>query len=262
MSRTASRAASSGRHRITRSAAFSMSLRAAASLRFAGSIETSSISRRPWSRRWICRPVVPASPSMKTLGAISNSRCLSQRKRALRSEPKRPREPNCRASALRELEAASGPRAALFPALDHAAVAGQKAALLQERTQGRLEVGERLADALPERTRLPRESATGHGADDVVLARAIHHAEGLVDHHAQHRPSEVDRAVPIVDGDLARAGLDPDARDGVLALAGGVGAALGVELGLGGLRRGLRLALLRVRERGPKRPERLQIGHR
>ena len=33
-----------------------------------------------------------------------------------------------------------------------------------------------------------------------------------------------------VDGDLAGARLDPDARDGVLALAGGIGAALRVEL--------------------------------
>ena len=47
----------------------------------------------------------------------------------------------------------------------------------------------------------------------------------------------------VVDGDLACAGLDPDAGDRVLALAGGIGAALGVELldvlgslGSGGLR--------------------------
>src|ERR1700750_1020305 len=71
---TASFAASSGRQRITASAPFSISARAAASLRRAGSIETSSMSPR-FSRRWrICRPVVPASPSMKTVGFMTRLR--------------------------------------------------------------------------------------------------------------------------------------------------------------------------------------------
>ena len=50
--------------------------RAAGSLRRAGSIDTSSRSERPASRWRICRPVVPASPSMKTvwvMGDILNS---------------------------------------------------------------------------------------------------------------------------------------------------------------------------------------------
>jgi hypothetical protein len=73
ISATASLAASSGRQRITASAPFSMSRRAEASLRSAGSMEISSRSRRLSSRWRICRPVVPASPSMKTLGAMVSS---------------------------------------------------------------------------------------------------------------------------------------------------------------------------------------------
>src|SRR5690606_6191235 len=41
---------------------------AAGSLRFSGAMLTSSISGIVTSRSRICRPVVPASPSMKTLG--------------------------------------------------------------------------------------------------------------------------------------------------------------------------------------------------
>jgi hypothetical protein len=67
---TASRAASSGRHRITASALLSSSPRAAASLRLSGSMDSRERSLRPSSRWRIWRPVVPASPSMNTEGVI------------------------------------------------------------------------------------------------------------------------------------------------------------------------------------------------
>src|SRR5205807_4008061 len=54
----------------------------------------------------------------------------------------------------------------------------------------------------------------------------------LGDHHPQHRAGEIDLLVAAVDGDPALAGLDPDPRDGVLALAGRIGTALGVDLAL------------------------------
>src|SRR5882724_11669609 len=90
------------------------------------------------------------------------------------------------------------------------------------------EATSRLADAVAERAGLAREPAAVHRADDVVLADPVGHPERLVDHHAQHRPREIDGAVAVVDGDLAGAGLQPDAGHRVLALAGGIGAALGV----------------------------------
>ena len=66
--------------------------------------------------------------------------------------------------------------------------------------------------------------------DDVVLGHAVDELQRLLEHEAQHRAGEVDLLVAAVDGDLARAGLDPDASDGVLALAGGIGAALRIDL--------------------------------
>ena len=61
---------------------------------------------------------------------------------------------------------------------------------------------------------------------------AVGELQRLGDHHPQHRAGEVDLLVAAVDRDLALAGLDPDAGDGVLPLAGRVCAALGVNLAL------------------------------
>ena len=49
-----------------------------------GSMEITSRSLRRASRSRICRPVVPASPSMKTVWAMRSSPGIGQRKRALR----------------------------------------------------------------------------------------------------------------------------------------------------------------------------------
>src|SRR6478609_5431303 len=133
-------------------------------------------------------------------------------------------------SALRELEALARLGAAVLLALDHAAVAGQEAGGLDRGAQRRLELRQRLADAVLDRTGLAREAAAGDGAHDVVLAYAIGDPERLVDDQAQRRTREEHFLVAAVDGDLAGAGLEPDAGDRVLAAAGGVGAALRVEL--------------------------------
>ena len=89
--------------------------------------------------------------------------------------------------------------------------------------------------------------------------RPLGDVERLLDHHAQHGTCEIDRLVLAVDGDLAGARLHPDAGDGVLALAGGIGAALSVELlvvdGGGGLRAGRsRAGLLQFGERVKAQP--------
>src|SRR6267142_56957 len=51
-----------------------------------------------------------------------------------------------------------------------------------------------------------------------------------LDHHPQHRTGEIDFDFTGVNDDLAGAGLDPDAGNRVLALAGGIGTALLVDL--------------------------------
>ncbi len=73
-------------------------------------------------------------------------------------------------SALRELEAAASLGPAVLLALDHAAVAGQEAALLQRAAQLRLIIGERAGDAVAQRAGLAGEAAAGDGADHVILA--------------------------------------------------------------------------------------------
>src|SRR5690606_4895470 len=132
--------------------------------------------------------------------------------------------------ALRELEAPAGLLAAVLLTLNHAAIAGHEASVLQRRTKGRLIIGQRLRDAMTHSAGLAREARTCDGRDHVELAFALGDLERLVDHHAQNRAREVRVAGLAVDGDIALAGLHPNARDSVLTLAGGVGAAELVDL--------------------------------
>src|SRR5580704_320526 len=139
-------------------------------------------------------------------------------------------------SALGELEAAARPGATIFLALDDAAVARQEAALLHSAAQIRLVLGERLGDAVAHRAGLARQPAARDGGDHVELLAALRDVERLLDDHLLGRAREIDLLVAAVDGDLAGARLDPDAGDGVLAPARGIGAALGVDflLAMGG----------------------------
>ncbi|EGE55629.1 hypothetical protein RHECNPAF_890041 [Rhizobium etli CNPAF512] len=131
---------------------------------------------------------------------------------------------------LGELEGAAGLCLAVLLAFDDAAVAGQEAALLQHRAQARLEVGERLGQAMANGTGLAGEAAAGNGCDDVELAVTGSRDDRLAQDHLQHRAGEIVREFLAVDDDLAGARLDPDAGDGVLALAGRVGAAERIDL--------------------------------
>jgi hypothetical protein len=80
-----------------------------------------------------------------------------------------------------------------------------------------------------DRAGLARKAAALDGGDDVVLAFATGNLERLVDDETQRRAREIDFLVAAIDGDLAAAGLDPDAGDRVLAATGGIGAALRVD---------------------------------
>src|ERR1700687_3278623 len=131
---------------------------------------------------------------------------------------------------LRELERFARLGAAVLLALDHARVTREKAALFQNAAQIRFEIGQRLRDAVTHGACLARQTATGHGADHVVLARPGRCDQRLLDHHPQHWTGEIDFDLAGVDGDLAGARLDPDAGNRVLALAGGVGTAQLVDL--------------------------------
>src|SRR5277367_5961284 len=82
------------------------------------------------------------------------------------------------------------------------------------------------------RTGLAGQTAADDRAIDVELLEPLGHQERLIDDHAQNRAGEIDRNVLAVDFDLAAPRLDPDAGDGVLALAGGIGPAEGIALRL------------------------------
>src|SRR5690606_14144033 len=115
-------------------------------------------------------------------------------------------------------------------AFHHASVAGQEATLLEHRAQGRLEVVQRLGDAVTNGTGLAAEAAASNGDGNVVLVETISGDDRLLHDQLQHGASEIALELAAVDSDLALARLDPDAGNGVLALAGGIGAAEGVEL--------------------------------
>src|SRR5216683_8027074 len=75
-----------------------------------------------------------------------------------------------RDSALGELERPPRLGLAVFLALDHAAVAGQEAAALEYAAQLRLEIRERLGEAVAHRAGLAGQSAARYPAYDVILA--------------------------------------------------------------------------------------------
>ena len=83
---------------------------------------------------------------------------------------------------------------------------------------------------MTDRTGLAGEAAAGNRGVDVVLVLPGRRDDGLLQDHLQHRTGEEGVEFLAVHGDLAVARLDPHAGDGVLALAGRIGAALGIEL--------------------------------
>src|SRR6476620_1646576 len=93
------------------------------------------------------------------------------------------------ALALGELERSPRFGPAVFLALDHARVAGEKAALLERPAQIRLEVHQRLGQAVTYRAGLARQSSTGNAAGHVVLAVAVRRAQRLLAQQPQHRPT-------------------------------------------------------------------------
>ena len=112
----------------------------------------------------------------------------------------------------------------------------REAGLVEHTAEIRLVIGQRLRDAVTHSAGLPRKTTTSHRDHDVILPGAACQNERLLKDHAQHGTGEIGALFFAVDLDAARSRLQPDAGDGVLALAGGVGAALGILL-----RRGKRL---------------------
>jgi hypothetical protein len=104
-------------------------------------------------------------------------------------------------------------------------------------------MGERLRKTMPDGAGLTGKAAAGDGGADVVLIHALGGNKRLLQNHLEDRAGEVRRDILVVDRDLAVAAGNPHARNGVLALARGIGAALGIEL-LDVQRRGSRIGSL------------------
>src|SRR6478736_2317331 len=184
----------------------------------------------------VAAPMPRLPPVTRRTGRVmaGSCRCVEEapdntKRAALASRPSAYRMIRKR-SALRELEAAAGLGLTELLTLDDTRVAGQEAFLLERAAKLRLVEGQRLGDAVAHRARLAGETAALDRDDDVVLRHAIDELQRLLEHEAQHRAGEIDLLITAVDRDLAGARLDPDARDGVLALAGGIGTALRIDL--------------------------------
>src|SRR5258706_10455683 len=185
---------------------------------------------RAWAWQSVCAHAQVFRKKLHQLvGKSSTKRALASALSELLMMP-HSRQVLARQLALRELERLARLGAAVLLALHRARVAGEKAALFQDATQIRLEIGQRLGDAVTHGARLARQTAAGDGADHVVLAGTGRRHQPLLDHRPQHRTRGVDFDFAGVDGDLAGAGLDPDPGNRVLALSGGVGTALLVDL--------------------------------
>src|SRR5207253_11260186 len=105
------------------------------------------------------------------------------------------------------------------------AEAGQETLALDRDAQGRLVAGQCGRDAVTDSARLAGQSAALDGRFDVILALAIRDIEDLIDDQAQSRTREIDFLLAAVDDNLARARLEPDACDRILAAAGGISTA-------------------------------------
>src|SRR5690606_26666917 len=86
--------------------------------------------------------------------------------------------------ALDPLRGAACLVAAVFLALDHAAVAGQEACLFQRGAQARLEVHQRAGNPMAYGARLAGQAAARDEADDVELTDAVGGFKSLVDDEA------------------------------------------------------------------------------
>src|SRR6185312_2678147 len=136
-------------------------------------------------------------------------------------------------SALAVLEALAGARLTVLLALLLARVPRQEARALDGAALLGVERDERARDPVAHRFRLGALAAARAGRPDVELVGRLDELERLAQDHARGLALEVIVDREAVDDDRSGAGLEPDAGDGGLALAGGVRA--GISCGHGAL---------------------------
>src|SRR6266545_3968470 len=124
---------------------------------------------------------------------------------------------------LAELEAAPGALLSVLLALLDAGVPREESRLLEALPEFQVELAQRARDAVADGSRLRRRTTAGDDGQHVELLGRLRDREGLLGHHLQRFvAAEVVVEGLVVEMDLARAGAQPHARDGRLALSGRV----------------------------------------
>src|SRR5205814_1745392 len=203
------------------------------------------------------------SRMMRTCGASAGAHAAAARpsasaRSAVRNSPTAPRTPsvpNSRRSpgttptrrklTLGELRALTGLLEACLLALLRARVAREEAPALELAAQVGIGLHERARHTVPEGARLGGHAAAVDAGDHVHALLVARRLERCAHRLLKRGAREEILERPAVHLVLARAGLDDHARDGGLALAGGLVARVGSELlGRARGRRGLRGSLL------------------
>ena len=124
---------------------------------------------------------------------------------------------SCRLS-LAELRCATSGFEAVLLTLLHTRIAGQEAFLLQSSTVLLVLLQQSAAQAVADSASLTGNTAAGNADDDIVLALQAQQDQRRTDDQLQGLQTEVVVDITIVDGDLAGAGVNANAGNGIISL--------------------------------------------
>ena len=125
-------------------------------------------------------------------------------------------------SALAELGSTTCSLQTVLLTLLHTRIAGQEAGLLQNGTVLIALLQQGAAQAVTDRTSLTGNTAAGNADDDIVLALQAQQDQRRTDDQLQGLQAEVVVDITIVDGDLASAGVNANAGNGILTTTSAV----------------------------------------
>ena len=125
-------------------------------------------------------------------------------------------------SALRELGCTTCSLQTVLLTFLHTRIAGQEASLLQDRTVLLVLLQQSAAQAVADSASLTGNTAAGNADDDVVLALQAQQDQRRTDDQLQGLQTKVVVDITIVDGDLASAGVNANAGNGILTTTSAV----------------------------------------
>ena len=125
-------------------------------------------------------------------------------------------------SALRELRCTTGSLQTVLLTFLHTRIAGQEAFLLQSSTVLLVLLQQSAAQAVADSASLTGNTAAGNADDDIVLALQAQQDQRRTDDQLQGLQTKVVIDITIVDGDLASAGVNTNAGNGILTTTSAV----------------------------------------